>query len=133
MRFTVELVVVALSLTALGCGDETTTVADEPFECSALDRGQSLAGTATVDGSDLRVSITSDNGKFTEAPTVTDVSSGTLGTVTVEMGIVRVPISGVGSSVSFKLAGRLIGPVGDFCDVERTFNVNVNADGATVQ
>lgn len=125
---------VATTWFGVACGDEESTGPDPVvFDCNALDRGQSLSGMASVSGSDLEVTLMSDNGRFTEAPTISDVSSGTLGTVTVVMGRVVIPITGVGSSASFSLSGRLIGPDGDFCDIARDFSVTVNGGNATVQ
>ncbi len=117
-----------------GCAEETSTP-PQPivFVCDALDTGQSLSGTATVSGGDIAVVIASDNGTFTQAPSIAAVSSGTLGTVTVVRGEVNIPITGVGNSVSFSLNGRLTGPDGDFCDLARTFSVSVDGDSASVQ
>ena len=117
------LVVVA----GLGCSDEvdTTGSMNPVFECSEVENGAYLDGAAEVTGSDVVIQITSTNGTFTEAPMITDVSEGTVGNVTVLNGVVQIPISGVGASVSFTLTGRLTGPDGTVCDVSRNITVTV--------
>lgn len=135
MRAKVRAVVAVALWASMGAGcadDETTTTEPLVFDCDLLDMGQSLSGTATLTGSDLVVRIQSNNGTFSQAPTIDGVTSGTLGSVTVQDGVVNIEIADVTSTVSFSFSGRLTGPQGDFCDLDKTFTVTVNADGATV-
>jgi hypothetical protein len=123
-----------VALLAIGaCSDETSGPEPVVFTCDGVSMGQSLAGTATAATGNLDVRIASNNGRFTQAPTIADVSSGTLGMVTVVDGVVNIPITAVGGSVSFSLDGRLTGPEGDFCDITRSFSVTINGDDATIQ
>jgi hypothetical protein len=121
-----------LALIAAGCGEETTEPEPIVFSCEAVAKGDSLSSSGTVDGDTVEVRISSDNGSFSKAPEILDVSSGTLGAVTVDGGVVQVPISGAGSSTAFTLDGSLTGPRGDSCDVERRFTVTVGGGGVTV-
>lgn len=132
MRRAVIGLVLSAAFGAACSDDETTEPQPLVFDCASLDMGESLSGTATLNGGDLVVRIQSNNGTFSKAPIIDGVTDGTLGSVTVQDGIVNIEIANVTSTLSFSLSGRLTGPKGDFCDLDKTFTVTVNADGATV-
>ena len=117
----------------VGCGDETSEPEPVVFSCDGVGTGQSLGGTAEASAGTLDVRVASNNGRFTEAPTVDDVSGATLGLVVVIDGVVRVPFTATTASVAFTLDGRLTGPKGTTCPVTRSFSVSIDGDDATIQ
>ncbi len=127
-------VCVAVLFSSVACGDDESTGPEQlEFTCENVANGASLSGTATVTDMDVEVIVRSNNGRFSQAPVIDELSSGNLGEVIVKSGEVHVPITSPGNSASFDLDGRLIGPSGLSCPVTRSFTVTVSGDSATVQ
>ena len=127
---------VVFACAAFGCSDDETTTDPGPtlLDCTAVDSGQTLVGAAALRaGGDLDISIDTTVGTFSQAPTVSNESGGTVDEVVVNMGTVQIAVTfDGGSSFTFDMDGRITGDRGDSCPTSRSFTVSISGSEATV-
>lgn len=109
-----------------------------PLDCNAVGKGQRFNATGTLVDTELKIDIITGDGRWKEAPQVSNVTGATLTNITfdsADSGLVTV-VLGVdpttATSGSFTISGTLTGYEGETCPATRTFNFTLGDGGVTV-
>ena len=104
-----------------------------PLQCNTVDEGETLSATATLAGTELRVTIRNRSLSSWTAAEITSVSGGSVRPVTLgEPLTVLIDLTDeTVRSGSFTLSGTLRGGISE-CTVTRTFNFTIGPGGVVV-